>query len=203
MSFGRLKTRLRALINRKDLTDELAGDFVLDAISAIERVLRIGPMEILLVKSDWDGARNAVSLPPNLLETITVFTEKGELDFADLDSFLKYEGTGKPAIYTRVADRYLVKPTPSPGTVLYVHYYGETLRPTLDDDKTVWTEAGFLATLYKAAQLAADFYQMEADVVGGYQSRYEEHAVALEQQALSEAWSARITIPAPTNVGEY
>lgn len=204
MSFGRLKTRLRALINRKDLTDQLAGDFVLDAISSMERSLRIGPMETLLVKTEWDGVRNAVSLPPNLLETITVFTDKGELDFADLNSFLQYDRTGGgPAIYTRVADRYLVKPTPAPGTVLYLHFYGETPRPTMDDDRTVWTEAGFLAALYKAAQLAADFYQMEPDVTAGYQSRYEEHAIALEQQALSEAWSARITIPAPSNVGDY
>lgn len=66
MSFGRLKTRLRALINRKDLTDQLAGDFVLDAISSMERSLRIGPMETLLVKTEWDGVRNAVSLPSTL-----------------------------------------------------------------------------------------------------------------------------------------
>lgn len=205
MSFGRLKTRLRALINRKDLTDELAGDFILDAMGALERALRIGPMETTMVKQDWDGTHNAMRVPVNFIESITLFTDEGEKDFVDLNAFLKADKTSinGPGIYTKVGDRFLVKPIPSPGDIVYLHYFAEIPRPSKDDDRTVWTEAGFLATLYKAAELAADFFQMEPNVIGGYKGQAEEHAVALEQQALSEAWSARLTIPMPTNTGEF
>ena len=63
MSFGRAKTRLKALINRKDFTDDLAGDFILDAISYLERMLRVGPMEAVFEKSEWDGIKNGFPIP--------------------------------------------------------------------------------------------------------------------------------------------
>lgn len=205
MSFGRIKTRLKALINRKDFTDELAGDFVLDAISTLERTQRIGPMETVFEKDDWDGTRNAFPIPANYLQTIRIFDDEGVYDEVDFDSFLQArpELHGMRGVYTKVADRWLVKPTPAVGKKLYLHFYAESIRPVLDTDTTIWTETGFLATLYKAAELAADFYQMEPDQVGAYASRAEEHAAAMAQQALDEAWSGRISIPAPSGLGEY
>lgn len=205
MSLGRTKTRLKALINRKDFTDDLAQGFILDAISAHERVLRIGPMETVLEKSDWDGTRNALLVPSNYIQMIRLFDDAGAYDEVDFDTFLKTRPHLLQArgVYTKVADRWLVKPTPAPGQAVYLHFYGETQRPALDTDTCVWTEAGFLATLYKAAELAADFYQMEPDVVGTYRARAEEEAAAIEQQAIAEAWAGRISIPPPSWAGEY
>lgn len=205
MSFGRIKTRLKALINRKDFTDELAGDFILDAISQHERTLRIGPMETVFEKSDWDGIKNVLPIPTNYLQTIRIFDDAGAYDEVDFDTFLQARSDfyGSRGVYTKVADRWLLKPTPAPGQTIYLHFYAETIRPSLDSDTTIWTEAGFLATLYKAAELAADFYQMEPDVVGGYRSRAEENVALIEQQAFDEAWSGRISIPPPSGLGAY
>lgn len=204
MSFGRLKTRLRALINRKDFTPELAGDFILDAMGDLERELRIGPMEFVVDKHDWDGAGNAYPIPSNYLETIRVFTDEGTLDELGLDAFLAYDGSGTvPKVYTRIADRWLIKPAPPAAKYVYLFYYGETARPVADADTTLWTNAGFLATLYKAAELAADFYQMEPDIIGTYAGKAQEHAEKIAGQALSEVWSGRHSIPPPTDVGEY
>jgi hypothetical protein len=204
MSFGSVKTRLRALINRRDFTDELAGDFILDAIAGLERDLRIGPMEFLLQKHDWDGTGKALGVPANYMETMSLFTDEGTLTLVDMDAFLADTTTGPtPKIYTRVADRWLLKPAPAPGTYVYLHFYGETPRPTTDADKSVWTEAGKLATLYRAAELAADFYQMEPDHIALYARKAQTAAESLAGQALSEAWSGRITIGAPKGVGDY
>jgi hypothetical protein len=204
MSFGRIKTRLRALINRKDFTDTLAGDFVLDAISALERDLRIGAMETLVEVNTWDGTGNALTIPANFIEAISLFTDEGTLTYVDLDTFLASTGNGTvPRVYTRVADRWLLKPTPQPDQYVYAHFYAETPRPIADEDAVLWTTAGFLATLYKAAELAADFFQMEPDVVAGYSQKAQTNAESLAGQALSEAWSGHMAIAAPKNTGDY
>jgi hypothetical protein len=205
MSFGRIKTRLMALINRKDFTDGLAGDFILDAISANERLLRIGPMETVFDKSDWDGIRNVLPVPDNYLQLISIFDDDGEYTEVDFDTFLKTRTAhlGSRGVYTKVADRWLLKPVPPVDHTIFLHFYAETIRPVFDTDSTVWTEAGFLATLYKAAELAADFYQMEQDQVMGYRSKAEEHVSAIADQSLSEAWSGRISIPPPSGLGDY
>lgn len=205
MSFGRTKKRLMALINRKDFTPELAGDFILDAMATLERELRIGPMETVFDKSDWDGVRNAFPIPANYIETIRMFHDGGTYDEVDLDTFLNVNSRISPRrrVYTRVADRWLLKPTPAPGEYVYLHFYGETLRPSVDTDETVWTEAGFLPLLYKAAELASDFYQMEGDQVQMYRQKALEAIAALADQSLMEAWSGRLSIDAPKDVGAY
>lgn len=205
MSYGRAKTRVRALINRKDFTDQLAGDFILDAMSSLERELRIGPMETLFEKADWDGTRNAFPVPGNFLEMVRLFTDEGALEEVDIDTFLRTRSSPVPGvgIYARIADRWLLKPTPAVGQYVYLHFYGETVRPSTDDDSTVWTEAGFLATVYRAAELAADFYQMEPDQVASYRNRASLEAEKIAGQALNESWSGRLAIGAPKGVGEY
>ena len=208
MSFGRTKTRLRALINRKDFTEELAGEFIIDAITDLERQLRIGPMETIFDKSDWDGVRNALPIPDNYLETIRIFDDEQAYDEVSFDELLRTRETDlidRRGIYAKVADRWIIKPVPAVGKTIFVHFYGETVRPALDTDSVVWTEACFLATLYKAAELAADFYQMEMDVVGGYRSKANEHIAKIEAQVIDEAWSGRLAIPSPSqaDVGEY
>lgn len=204
MSFGRLKTRLRALINRKDFTDELAGDFVLDAIAILERELRIGAMEKVVDSSVWDGNSNVFFKPPDFIETIAFFTDDGEMTQLDLHQFIEADPpAGLPLYYTAVGDRWLLKPTPTNGDIIYLHYYHETPRPSADSDETVWTESAVQATLYKAAELAADFYQMEPDRVVGYATRAAQYAEQIAAQALDEHWSGRLVVPPPTNTGEF
>lgn len=205
MSFGKAKTRLKAIINRKDFTDELAGDFLLDAITALERQLRIGPMETIFEKSDWDGNLNAFPVPSNYIEMIRFFDDERTYDEVDFDTFLRTQANTlvDRGVYTKVADRWLLKPVPPVGKYVYLHFYGETERPALDTDRTVWTEAGFLATVYRAAEFAADFYQMEPDVVDRYRGKANEHTGAIAEQVLDEAWSGRISIPPPAGVGDF
>lgn len=205
MSFGRLKTRLKALINRKDLTDVLAGDLVLDAMTELERKLRIGPMEaVFLQKAIWDGTKHAFAIPSTYIELINFFTDEGELDQIDLQTFLRMEDrkTGVPTHFVKVADRFLLKPTPAIGTNVYLHYYGETPRPVDDADETVWSQSCFHATLYTAAALAADYFQMEGDQhADRYRLIAAGYSQAIADQDLDEKWAGRLTIPPPQNIG--
>lgn len=203
MNFGDLKARLRALINRKDLTDPLAGTFIADAITDIEREVRVGPMEQVVSAIDWDGTQNAVTVPGNFLETINLFTDERELDQVDLSTFLRMDNSGPPTHFVRVANRWLLRPTPASGTQVHVHYYAQSERLTDDLDANVWTRAAPNAVVYTAAALAADFFQMEDAYAQRYQSRAAQYVSALQDQDYGEKWGGRITIPMPSGTGEY
>lgn len=205
MSFAKLKRRLQALINRKDVTDDLAGDFVTEAVSDLERKLRIGPMEALVNRDEWDGTDNAVLIPAGYLEMINFFTDEGELTQVDLNEFLKTPGNpgGVPTIFVKIADRWLVKPTPTPGTNVCVNYYSSSPTLALDTDENVWTGPGFNAVVYQAATLAADFYQMEDQYAGRFTAKADQYRNDIAEQDLDEKWSGRIAIPLPRDVGDY
>lgn len=204
MSFGALKTRLKALINRKDLTadDALAGTFITDAIVDMERVLRIGPMESLLTQDEWVG--NVMLIPATYLETINLFTDDGELTQVDMATFLaRPDCGGAPTHYVKVADRWLLKPTPAPGTKVYLHYYSQSTKLKTDEDTNVWTESCGSATLYQAASLAADFYQMEDVHAQRFAGRASDFVAAITDQDIGEKWSGRVSIPYPSDIGPY
>jgi hypothetical protein len=204
MSFGKLKRRLQSLINRKDLSDALAGDFITDAVSDMERVLRVGCMETVLTQSDWDGIRNAILIPPIFLEGINLFTAEGELTQCDLASFLALEDNGGcPTHYVKIADRWLVKPTPHRGSNVYLHFYAQSKPLETDEDENVWTQSALNAVVYQAATLAADHFQMEDVYAQRFKDRASDYVQAIQEQDLGEKWSGRIAIPLPTLIGDY
>jgi hypothetical protein len=204
MSFGKCKRRLKALINRKDLTDELAGDFITDAIADMERVLRIGIMETVLAQSDWDGTKNAIIIPPDFLEGINLFTDKTELTQCDIATFLEMPDEGEyPTHYVKIADRWLLKPTPLPDTDVYLHFYMQSPPLTVDTDENVWTKAALNAVVYTAATIAADHFQMEDVYAQRFQARADGYVNAIREQDLDEKWSGRIAVPRPADRGEY
>lgn len=204
MSLGKLKRRLRALINRKDFTDELAGDFIQDAIADMERVLRIGSMESVLMQDTWNGVSNAIIIPPDFLEMCNLFTDEQELTQMDLAKFIAVNTKGTlPTHFVKVADRWLVKPTPAPGSKVYLHYYKQSKPLEVETDENVWSQSAFNAVLYNAAALAADFYQMENEYAERFLAKANSYVEALVAQDLDEKWAGRIQIPLPQDVGEY
>jgi hypothetical protein len=204
MSFGKLKTRLKALINRKDLTDELAGDFITQAIADLERDLRIGAMETVLEQTAWDGVKNALILPGTFLETINLFTDTHELVQVDLAEWLAMDDQGgDPTHYVPIAGRYLLRPTPAVGSKVYLHCYVQAQPLAVDEDENVWTRSGFNACLYTAAALAGDFYQMEDEYASRFSTKAQAYVEAIAGQDLNEKWSGRLSIPAPQDIGDY
>jgi hypothetical protein len=204
MNFGQLKRRLQSLINRKDLSDALAGDFITDAVSDMERVLRVGCMEVVLIQKDWDGLKNAVVIPPNFLEGINLFTDTTELTQCDLSTFLGMKDQGGiPTHYVKVADRWLLKPTPRANLDVYLHFYAQSQPLATDTDESVWTQSALNAVVYQAATLAADHFQMEDVYARRFKDRASDYVQAIQEQDLDEKWSGRIAVPPPADVGEY
>ena len=203
MSFGKIKTALKGIINRKDLTDELAGDFITRAVREVERVVRIGPMEQLLEASAYDGERHAIAIPSNYLELIDMFTQDGTLHQVTKDQFFAARNDGRPTVFCKIGASWLVKPYPAPGETVFVQFYGETPPLQVDTDDNVWTRAGFNAVLYAAAALAADFFQMEDTYVQRFQGKSDSLVASIISQDLSEKWAGPLEIGDPINRGKY
>lgn len=204
MSLGKLKRRLQSLINRKDVTDTLAEDFITEAIADLERVLRISPMERILTQSVWDGSVNALIIPGTFLESIDLFTDSNELTQVDMAQFLKLDNTGgSPRYFVKIADRFLLRPTPAPDTKVYLHCYVQSDPLAFDTDRNVWTEACFNAVLYTAAAAASDFFQMEDEHVRRYMNKAEMYVSAINDQSLDEKWAGRLSIPLPQDRGSF
>lgn len=203
MSFGKIKTALRGIINRKDLTDELAGDFITRAVREVERVVRIGPMEQLLEASGFDGERHTVPIPSNYLELIDMFTQDGTLRQVTKDQLFAHRNEGRPAVFCKIGASWVVKPYPVAGETVFVQFYGETLPLQTDTDENVWTRAGFNAVLYQAAALAADYFQMEDVYVQRFQGKATSLVDAILSQDLSEKWAGPLEIGDPINRGKF
>ena len=203
MSFGKLKTALRGIINRKDCTDALAGDFVNRAIREIERVCRVGPMEQLVEASTWDGTKNNIAVPSTYIELIDIFTNEGTLRQVSKDELFRTCPEGRPAVFTKVGRTWLVKPAPAVGTTVFVHFYGETEPLQVDTDENVWTRSAFNAALYGAAALAADYFQMEDQYVQRFQGKSDALVEAILSQSLAEQWAGPIAISRPHGSGDY
>lgn len=203
MSFGKLKRALKGIINRRDLTDELAGDFINRAIDETERVCRLGAMEKLLEATSWDGTRNTIAIPSGFLQIIDLFTDEGTLSQVSKDQFFDHPNTGAPAVYIKAGASFLVKPYPQPGAVVRLHYYGETIPLISDDEENVWTRSGFNAVLYGAAALAADFFQMEDVYVQRFQGKADGAIEAITAQDLAEKWSGQMSVGLVRDAGQY
>lgn len=192
--FGTLKTALRGLINRRDFTDQLAGDFINRAIDELQRVIRLSPMETLTVIDTWDGVQNLIAIPDNYLELVDLFTETHSLRNVSKDTYFNQCLTGPPRVYTKIGPNWAIKPTPPAGEPIYVQYYAETPWLTVDTDVNIWTKAAFNAALYGAAALAADYFQMEDQYVQRFQGKADQLAETLIAQDSSDRWSGQLTV---------
>lgn len=159
MNYGELKTDLKELMNRRDITDELAGKFIRRAISRLERTLRLPFMERL---ATYPTEGPTVSVPSDFIELINLYTDHGTLQRMDLPSFQRISSaSGIPYAYRKERAQLHIRPTPEDGTLLYLHYYGEEPPLASNTDENGWTISAVDAVLYGAAELAADFYEDE------------------------------------------
>lgn len=86
MTFAALKAKLRGLINRSDMTDELATDFIHQSQIRLERLLRLSFMQKFVTFS-VDREDGVFRVPVDYLELIDLFTDNGELSRVDTSSY--------------------------------------------------------------------------------------------------------------------
>lgn len=192
MNYGEVKTYVRSLINRTDLTDALAVQFIQQSQDRLERLARPSFLQ-RFVSFTLDGTGGDFRLPADLLELIDLYSDCGEMSRVDVSQWLTVDsGAGTPRVFLQTGHDIRMRPVPSADTTLYLSYYGVEPELTVDADDNYWSRATVDALAYGAVALAADFYEDER--LAGFEQKFQIALQEIKDQQLSEDFSGRMSV---------
>jgi hypothetical protein len=192
LNYGQLKTYLKDLINRSDITDALVVQFITQSKVRIERRLRLSTMSHV-VSFTLDGTTGSWKLPPDFLELIELYSDQGELERVDTTTYLRTLATqGIPRVFTQTGADMRMRPIPSAETTMYLSYYRSLPDLVLDEDQNLWSSAAVDCLTYGAAEVAGDYYEDER--LQRYAAKFEATLAELEDQQFREDFSGPMRI---------
>jgi hypothetical protein len=206
MNYAALKTHLKALINRSDMTDTDAATFIQMAQDRLERWPQIEPLKYAPRPSfmekyvDFTIAYDVASLgafvvPNNFLQIISLHSTYGELKRVGLSDFLKLpETTGVPTVYMQVGHSIRMRPIPATTEKLYMMYFGTDTVLSLDTDSNYWTISAVDAMAYAAAIYACEHFEDER--VSQFTDRFNRSLMELQDQTINESLSGSMSMGA-------
>jgi hypothetical protein len=194
MNKAQIRVQLLALLNRNDCSDAQADIFIEQAMSRIQRTLRIPPMERQETITANDVNPGLITLPDDFLNIKYLFTTTGMLQYRDLATFIMIAPTvGIPAYYTRIQGGLNLKPFPPEGYTVNMIYYGEIPDLVTDTDENFLTIIAADLLIYAALTFASDFFVDERKPA--FEAKYSTIYLEVEEQArLSEMDQATLAI---------
>jgi hypothetical protein len=182
MNYGDIKSHFNDLLNRSDITTALTERFIDQGIARIQRQLRT-PMSERVLNITITGQTESLTLPSDFMEIISLYMNEYELERVTMRKYREVANTaveGKPTMFVRQAEKILVYPQPTSGT-LSLYYHGEFPALSADSDSNVLTNAAPDLIIYAAATFAADFYlDTRADV---FETKFNQFLIELQEQA--------------------
>jgi hypothetical protein len=168
MNYAETKAQFVGLLKRRDMTDAQADIFLQQAVSRIQRVLRIPPME-KSVAVTYDGTvfhDGQIPIPSDYLRLIalTVITPSGderEVKQKDLQTVLRdrHGGVeGCPRGFVRRGGLWTFGPIPPVGTVFRIDYYDEFGAFDSPTASNYLTAGANDLVMYGALSFAADWF---------------------------------------------
>lgn len=203
MNFAEARAYLKSLINRTDMTDELAAQFIQQSQDRLERWPQLDPMRYAprpsfmekYVSFTLDAtAEGAFTVPNDFLELIDVHSGSCEAARVDLTRFLKIPpaASGTPTSFVQIGHSIRLRPVPSPDTEVFLRYYGTAQPLVVDTDENAWTISCIDALIYGAAEYAADHFEDER--LQRFSGKFKEALMELQDQTLNEAFSGPMAI---------
>jgi hypothetical protein len=192
MNYADIKARLRGLINRSDMTDELAAQFVGLTQTRLERLLRPSFMQ-KYVSFNPPNVDGIFRVPADYLELIELFSDTRELERVDMGRYLATPASGgDPCLFVQTGHDLRMRPAPATTDTLHLRYYG--VEPALDADADTnhWTLSASDALIYGAAEYAADHFEDER--LQRFADRFALAVQELQAQQLQEDFSGPMTI---------
>ena len=151
----------KALLNRSDCTDSLADTFIDQALTRIQRALRIPSMETQQSYSITTGiAISQVVIPSDLLEIIDLQYDGRAMVRIPMHEMARLQSTGQsgaPIYFSRERNVIKMFPMPSSGVVL-LNYYGEFDALTADSSTNSITGIASDLVTYTALSYASDYF---------------------------------------------
>lgn len=184
MNKAGIRSQVSALLNRNDVTDALLDTFIEQAVARIQRTLRIPSMEKLQTYTITDVTPETLTLPQDFMSLKYLYVNDQVLEYVDLGKFLAtLDAPGSiPRMYTRLQGALKVKPTPSPGTVLNMLYYGEIPDLVANTDENFLTIIAPDLLVYGALTFAADYFVDDRKAT--FEERFATIYTEIEAQAI-------------------
>ena len=194
MNKGEIRAHFIALLNRSDCSNALADTFIDQAITRIQRQLRVPAME---KQNDYNVASDAgtskVTMPADLLEIIELYYDGNALVRIPLHEMVQYQKTGElgsPRFFCREQGNIKIYPMPSSGN-LFLNYYAEQDPLTSDTDTNMLTNIASDLLTYTALAYAADYFldergQIFNDKSSSFLLEIQEHANSSEQSGVNQ-----------------
>lgn len=146
MNKAEIRNQVQALLNRNDVTNDLLDTFIDQAVSRIQRTLRIPAMERVITYTITATPPASLFLPYSLplpadfLNTKYLYIDGYLLEYMDIGRFLS-RGTesGQPRFYTRIQAELRVTPTPAEGSTVTLVYHAEAADLDTDTDENIFS----------------------------------------------------------------
>ena len=199
MNKGQIRAHFKALLNRSDCTDTLADTFIDQAISRIQRLIRIPPMERQQAYTINSAVpQESIIVPDDFIEIIDLYYDNTSLSRVPMRTMLemkKGNDVGSPAFFAREQASLSLYPRPIKGT-LYVNYYGQFDDLPTDASTNALTDIASDAVTYGALSYAADYF---IDERGGlFEQKLNTFLSELQQQANDAETSGTVQAIRPT-----
>jgi hypothetical protein len=164
VNYSDLQAQFQSLLNRRDCTSTQAATFLQQAITRIQRELRVPAMEKSVVAT-IDSTYNGLVIPSDLLELINIVPAsvtpdlQERLSKCDLTEALQASALpGKPRLYARQGGVWVLGPSPAAGAQIRIDYYAEVAPLVNPTDTNIFTLIAGDLIVYGALSYAADFY---------------------------------------------
>jgi hypothetical protein len=192
MNKAAIRSQFKALLNRNDCTNVLADTFIDQAISRIQRTLRIPPMERTAEITFTPALPDSFLLPTDFLEFIDLYREDAtggaKLRQVPRGTFLGMPKVGgEPAVYLRTGGSVQIKPVPALDASLSLIYYGELSAMDADTDTNEIAAIAPELIIYAALSFASDYFVDERK--DAFESVYTRTYQELEEQARAMEFS--------------
>lgn len=194
MNKGQIRAHFKALLNRSDCTDALADTFIDQALTRIQRFLRIPAMEKQLEYEFTSGtAATHIFIPADLLEIIDLHYDGiglTRVPLHEMASLQKTAETGSPTYFSREREFIKIAPLPTSGSI-YLNYYSEFQPLTTDSSENIITLIASDLLTYTALSYAADYFLDERGPLfeqksGQFLAEIQEQANAAEQSGMAQ-----------------
>lgn len=172
-TYGNVRDKFVARANRRDMTTTLADSFLQDAITRVQRGLRVPAMEKSIIVSidDTYTTNGGIYIPSDYLQMRRMmYNEEYAVQKQDESIVIplaKYE-QGEPRLYCRRGGIWTLAPTPDgpitnpDSTITYnqvrIDYYAEFPAMINDGDETIISDIASDLLVYGALSYFADHY---------------------------------------------
>jgi hypothetical protein len=189
MNKGDLRAQFQSLLNRDDCSDAQANIFLENAMSRIQRVIRVPFMERMfqVTTALTDMPLTYVQIPPDYIELKDIYvTPPSAVDMMPLTQLpsmrklLAISSSKEPTAYTRFGATFQIRGPVAPGSSVLVHYYGEISDWSDDTSENEVSASAPDVVLFGALSIAGEYFRH--DQTPAWEGRYQAYLGELTSQ---------------------